>query len=582
MANSETRQCQNCHQEFVIEPDDFAFYKKISVPPPTFCSGCRMVRRLGFRNERGLHKRTCSLCGRSIVGAYSAKAPFPVYCQECWWSDKWDPRQYAREYDFSRSFFEQFRELQTAVPRQHTNNTAPDTFVNSEYTNCSGFLKDCYLVFGSTEDVDCSYSHYLSFSKECIDNLYSLKCERCYECIDTENCYNVVFAHSCVSCRDSMFLFDCRNCTDCIGCVGLRNKSFYIFNVPYGKDAYEAKRAQIDLATRSGIAAFRKDFNEKLVAGFPRKYYHGQMNSESSGDYISNSEHATNCFYTKNAKDSKDCFWCVNARDVRDFFAWGDAELCYEAVSGGYNMHNCRFTHTAWENKDVEYSSLCMGSSDLFGCVGLTNARFCIFNTQYSEDDYRALRERIVQQMREVPYTDTRGCRYYYGEFFPLELSPFPYADTVAQERFSLSDEEIESNGYVKCLPDERGHRATRRQEELPDSIAGVEDSITDDILECAHRGSCRQQCTSVFRITGQELAFYRKMNLPLPMLCHNCRHYERLGQQNPLKLWHRRCMCQKGHAHGDAPCPNEFETSYNPERPEIVYCESCYNSEVA
>ncbi len=28
--------------------------------------------------------------------------------------------------------------------------------------------------------------------------------------------------------------------------------------------------------------------------------------------------------------------------------------------------------------------------------------------------------------------------------------------------------------------------------------------------------------------------------------------------------------------------CPNEFETSYAPERPEIVYCEKCYQQEVA
>lgn len=28
--------------------------------------------------------------------------------------------------------------------------------------------------------------------------------------------------------------------------------------------------------------------------------------------------------------------------------------------------------------------------------------------------------------------------------------------------------------------------------------------------------------------------------------------------------------------------CPNEFETSFAPDRPEIVYCEECYQAEVA
>ena len=29
---SETRNCQNCKKDFVIEPDDFSFYEKIKVP----------------------------------------------------------------------------------------------------------------------------------------------------------------------------------------------------------------------------------------------------------------------------------------------------------------------------------------------------------------------------------------------------------------------------------------------------------------------------------------------------------------------------------------------------------------------
>jgi hypothetical protein len=48
------------------------------------------------------------------------------------------------------------------------------------------------------------------------------------------------------------------------------------------------------------------------------------------------------------------------------------------------------------------------------------------------------------------------------------------------------------------------------------------------------------------------------------------------------MKLWHRQCMCSKNHPHHGGRCSNEFETSYSPDRKEIVYCEQCYNSEVA
>ena len=81
--------------------------------------------------------------------------------------------------------------------------------------------------------------------------------------------------------------------------------------------------------------------------------------------------------------------------------------------------------------------------------------------------------------------------------------------------------------------------------------------------------------------IQFHELSFYKKMNLPLPHLCPNCRHYQRLKQRNPLKLWHRQCMCDKtNHDHEDK-CVTEFETSYTPNKPEIIYCEKCYQQEV-
>ena len=57
--SSEKKICQNCRGEFTLEPDDFSFYEKIKVPPPTFCFDCRLQRKLAFVNERTLFKRKC-------------------------------------------------------------------------------------------------------------------------------------------------------------------------------------------------------------------------------------------------------------------------------------------------------------------------------------------------------------------------------------------------------------------------------------------------------------------------------------------------------------------------------------------
>ena len=62
-------------------------------------------------------------------------------------------------------------------------------------------------------------------------------------------------------------------------------------------------------------------------------------------------------------------------------------------------------------------------------------------------------------------------------------------------------------------------------------------------------------------------------MKIPIPDKCFPCRRQDRFALRNPRKLWHRKCM-KEG-------CKNEFETSYDPRRAEIVYCERCYQQEI-
>ncbi len=567
--------CKNCTKEFQIELEDFAFYEKIKVPPPTHCPDCRLQRRLGFRNERTLYKRECDACKKEVIGVFPPDTPFPVYCQSCWNSDGWDPFVYAREYDFSRPFFEQFRDLQKAVPRQHVINAEASGMINSVYTNCAGELKNCYLVFGAQGNEDCLYSQYINFSRGCLDCLYTMKSEYCYNCFDIERCYNVQNSQSCIDSRDSLYIYDCRNVSDCIGCIGLRNKQYCILNQQYSKEEYLHKKEALALDTRKGREDFKRQFyTSDLYTKFPRKYYHGQMNSDVTGDYVSQSEKSKNVFYGKGNRGTKHAFWSYDALDSYDIFAWGQQELCYETVSSGYGNSSCKFIDTSWSSdQNLEYSSLCFNSKNLFGCIGLKNKEYCILNKQHGKEEYETLITQITEHMKSEGE---------YGEFFPLEMSPFPYWDSVAQEHFPLTKEQILARGYHWREPEKKQRTATFEFEQLPEMITEVSDTILQETISCAHKGICTDQCTHAFRITPAELAFYKAKSIPLPTLCFQCRHVERVELRNPLKLWHRSCMCtQDAHKH-PVPCRNELETSYAPNRPEIVYCESCYQGEVA
>src|SRR5260370_173067 len=97
--------CQNCKNQFVIEPDDFAFYEKMKVPPPTWCPDCRFRRRSLFRNEMTLYNRTCAQCGKKIISMYHPGSDYVVYCLQCYESDSWDPFSYAKDYNPGKPFF---------------------------------------------------------------------------------------------------------------------------------------------------------------------------------------------------------------------------------------------------------------------------------------------------------------------------------------------------------------------------------------------------------------------------------------------------------------------------------------------
>ena len=129
---SETRKCLNCTLDFLVESEDFNFYEKMKVPPPTWCPDCRAMRRLMWRNERSLHHNKCAFSGNEIVSMFAPENKLVVYERDIWWSDKWNPLDYGREYDFSKPFFKQYKELLHRVPLANLGNR---NVVNSKYVN---------------------------------------------------------------------------------------------------------------------------------------------------------------------------------------------------------------------------------------------------------------------------------------------------------------------------------------------------------------------------------------------------------------------------------------------------------------
>jgi len=253
----EQRACQNCKQEFTIEPEDFNYYEKISVPPPTWCPECRMIRRLTCVNSWFLFWRNCDLCGKHMLSMYPASLKLKVYCEPCWWGDSWDGTEYAMDYDPSRSFLEQVKELSEKTPYVALENTYL-TMKNCEYVNSVAYSKDCYLIYWADYCEFVYYSSILNGLKSSSDCIRGWVSELCYESVGFNRCYQTYFSDECDDCVNVWFSRNCYSCINCIGCVNLRGEKNCIFNVKYSKEEYQKKLEELKFNSWQGLKEFEK------------------------------------------------------------------------------------------------------------------------------------------------------------------------------------------------------------------------------------------------------------------------------------------------------------------------------------
>lgn len=527
--------CRICQSPFIIYDEDFNFYKKFEVPEPKRCPTCRARRRFAERNTHNLYWRKCDLTGEKTLSWYSAKTPFPVYSTQSWWNEKWDALDYGRDFDFGKPFFEQFQELKNYVPHVALY-IINNTLENSDYTNCTGYLKKCYLIFESDYDEDCYYSNLLKHCKNMVDCSICYDSELCYECINCLNCYNVKFSCDSRQCQNSFALVDCQACENCIGCINQRHKRYMIFNKQYSVEEYEKLKKDFSLDTKQGIKNLLVQC-ETFFKTQPHKALQAEHNENSLGDHLYNCKNSTYCF---DSKDLEDCRYCarlsLGVKNSMDYNSWGDnAELVYESASCGHHIYNVKFCSTCETDlRDCEYCMQCNASNNLFGCIGLKRASYCILNKQYKPEDFFALRTKIIDHMKH-----TRE----YGEFFPAHLCSFGYNETIAMDYFPLTREQALKQGY--------------QWKEASEPELKME---TSDIFMC-------RDCKRNFKLIPQELRFYKELNIPAPEKCFHCRYADRMKKINPYTIFERDC----------SKCVAKIKTTYAPEYPEIVYCDKCY-----
>lgn len=181
----------------------------------------------------------------------------------------------------------------------------------------------------------------------------------------------------------------------------------------------------------------------------------------------------------------------------------------------------------------------------------MNKKQYCIFNKQYTQEEYSIMLSRIVEHMRATGE---------WGEFFPPEHSPFPYNHSLAQRYFPLTKGEIESAGmsyHEKPLVD-----SSESELSFPDVLPESDEPVIGRSTLSNSR----------YRVSREELKRLRKFRAPLPRLTYDERMSVRAAKMSGIKLYERRC----------AKTGVLLQTAFPPEAPWIVWDREEYESEFA
>ncbi|MDP2630810.1 MAG: hypothetical protein Q8P56_05395 [Candidatus Uhrbacteria bacterium] len=475
-------------------------YERFGFPVPDIHPIARFVSRLCHGNNWSLYWTVDARTGKKLLSCHDPKDGEQIVDHHYWMSDEFDAREYGREFDFSRGFFEQYFEMVRSIPKP---NVTIVNCTNVEYANHVFNSKNCYLCFICLNSENILYSFRSRNSRDCLYIMNSRSCELCYQCIHCTECYDVQFAEFSSHCSASRFLSNCNDCIDCYQCANLKSKQYCIQNIQYTKDGYEAKMKEIDL---SSYVQFQKEC-ERWQAFLATQPIQAERNigcEDSTGTFMTNCQ---SCIFCSNLTNSENCVNSFGNNTTEGCDTAGENSQ-YGLMNVGFiESQNVAYTLVAEHCYAIQYSQYMIQSHDCFGCYGLHKVSFCILNKEYAPEEYNRLQERIAEHMKKTGE---------WGKFFPPQYSPFFYDDTnaagVLASEFDDCDMVALAIGMrVRDTKGEKNHDAVGTAQ-MSDRCDEYSDSALGTVWACEKSGAA-------YKVTSQELRLYQRMRVPVPRI---------------------------------------------------------------
>ncbi len=489
------KKCVTCGAQFEIVSEDILFYEKLRISAPNDCPVCVWENLMAHWNFGIFRKTVSALSGKSIITVLPETVAYPIYSFDEWVSDGWDPLRYGREYDATRPFFEQLKELQSNVPHPHQSGMHN---TDCEWSDDMWSCKNCYLCRSAEKCEDLSYGYRNVRCKNSLDLTFCFDTEASYGCTYCFKCFKVFHSFDARDCMESTFLYDCRNCQHCFLCWNLRNKQYCILNEQLTKEEYARRMASYVTHSFAAMEELGRRYEELVAKRAIHRANYNVKTVNSTGNFLDGCKNCSDCYYLQGSEDSRHIFRGWNNRDSIHC-AGSIVERSAMSVMDGFGYDLLGTSHTG-NCRYSAYLEYCEECEYCFGCVGLRKKQYCILNKQYGKEEYGAAVVRIIEKMKE------EGS---WGMPLPYDMAPGGYNLSTAQFYFPETKERILARGGLWDDLKEIAKEGIPAAE-LPDLIDNAPDTISKQAVICPYTNRR-------YNIASHELQFLREMRLPLP-----------------------------------------------------------------
>jgi hypothetical protein len=497
------RTCQMTGETWDMDEEEISWYKKFNVPPSVFSPKARMYHMSAFYTVYQWWWNKHFDTGKPVLSYVHPASEIQVLPDKEWFDRDFSGTNL--EYNTDKPLLDLLRDLQLSIPVNATRNTVEPE--NSIATISIGD-QNSFFVSGS-KSKDSMYLVNCEDAEECVDCTDSVKITESYHCLVSNRlhrCKYIRDSHDLINCS---FMFDCRNCEFCFGASNKRNKKYLFWDEQLTKDEWEKRVSEIDLGDRQVlnqmVARFDKMINDAV---WPENFNVGS--EDSVGEYLINCSNNKFCSLGRDGHNNYYSYGIWRAED-NAFSTVIPGDHCFQA-SPVANTANSKFCTSLFRCDDLEYSINCYDCTHCFGCVGLQKKTYCIFNKQYSEDEYWSKVDDLKCSMLERGEYGRPIPTSFAFAYFP-ESGPYVYMGAEEGEWDMVGLPKFEAGANDAFGEMRYEGKEVKSRDEVPEHINDLDPEkwvgvAIDD-----------PDTKRPFAYLKQEIEFYKKHNIAPPLV---------------------------------------------------------------